>query len=130
MRLEILLPYGVFADWPDVTRLVVESTAGSIGVLPRRLDFTTALRPGVVTYQRGSGKEEFIAIDEGVLVKSGSEVRMSVHDAIGGADLGGLRDAVRTRYARLDETERAARSAMARLQSDFVRRFMELKRGR
>ena len=130
MRLEILLPYRVFVDLPDVTRIVVESTAGSIGILPRRLDFTTALRPGVLTYQRSGGKEEFVAVDMGVLVKAGREVRMSVREAIGGADLGGLRDAVRSRYTNLDDTERASRSAIARLESDFVRRFTELKRER
>lgn len=130
MRLEILLPYRVFADWPDVERIVVESIAGSIGILPHRLDFTTALRPGVLVYQRADRKEEFVALDEGVLVKAGGEVRMSVREAIGGADLGGLRDAVRSRYINLDESERVARSAVARLESDFVRRFMELKHGR
>lgn len=130
MRLEILLPYRVFADWPDVTRIVVESMAGSIGILPRRLDFAAALRPGVLAYQRVGAEEEFIALDEGVLVKTGNEVRMSVREAVGGVDLGGLRDAVRSRYIDLDETERTARSAIARLESDFVRRFTELKRGR
>jgi F-type H+-transporting ATPase subunit epsilon len=130
MRLEILLPYRVFAEWPDVTRIVVETMAGSIGILPRRLDFTVGLVPGVLTYQRADREEEFIAVDAGILVKAGNEVRMSVREAVGGADLGGLRDAVRSRYIDLDETERTARSASARLESDFVRRFTELKRGR
>lgn len=130
MRLEILLPHCVFADWPDVERIVLESTAGSIGILPRRLDFTAALTPGVLTYQRAGREEQFCAVDEGVVVKTGSQVRMSVRQAIGGADLGGLRDAVRTRYMTLDESERSARTAIARLESDFVRRFMELKRAR
>jgi F-type H+-transporting ATPase subunit epsilon len=104
--------------------------AGSIGILPRRLDFTVGLVPGVLTYQRADREEEFIAVDAGILVKAGNEVRMSVREAVGGADLGGLRDAVRSRYIDLDETERTARSASARLESDFVRRFTELKRGR
>lgn len=130
MRLEVLLPYHVFADWPDVMRLVVETAAGSVGILPRRLDFTAAVTPGVLAYQRVDGREEFVAVDEGVLVKSGNEVCLSVREAISGADLGGLREAVRLRYTHLDESERLARSAIARLESDFVRRFMELKRGR
>lgn len=130
MRLEILLPYRVFAEWPDVTRIVVETMAGSIGILPQRLDFTVASTPGVLVYQRAGRKEEFIAVDEGVLVKTGGQVRMSVREAIGGADLGGLRDAVRSRYIDLAEAERTARNATARLESDFVRRFTELKRGR
>jgi F-type H+-transporting ATPase subunit epsilon len=130
MRLEILLPYRVFAEWPDVTRIVVETLAGSIGILPRRLDFTVGLLPGVLTYQRAGREEEVIAVDAGILVKAGNDVRMSVRAAVGGADLGGLRDAVRSRYIDLDETERTARSAIARLESDFVRRFTELKRGR
>lgn len=130
MRLEILLPYRVFADWPDVTRIVVETHAGSLGVLPRRLDFTAALAPGVLVYQRSGGAEEFVAVDEGVLVKAGNEVRMSVREAIGGADLGDLRAAVRRRYAHVDDAEKTARTVSARLESDFIRRFVELKHER
>jgi F-type H+-transporting ATPase subunit epsilon len=133
MRLEILLPYRVFADYADVTRIVAETTAGSLGslgLLPRRLDCATALTPGILMYQRGDGADEFVAVDEGILVKTGTDVRVSVRDAVGGVDLGGLRKAVLERYVQQDEAQRSARLITARLESDFVRRFIELKHER
>jgi F-type H+-transporting ATPase subunit epsilon len=130
MRLRILLPYAEFADHAEVLRLTVETSAGSLGLLPRRLDCAVPLVPGILMFQRAGGAEEFVAVDEGILVKTGPEVRISVRDAVGGVDLGGLREAVRRRQANLGEAEKSARTAIARLESDFVRRFIELKHAR
>jgi F-type H+-transporting ATPase subunit epsilon len=43
-----------------------------------------------------------------------------------GPDLGLLKQTISARFHSLDERERRARSALARLEADFVRRFIEL----
>lgn len=127
MHLKILLPFQVFADQADVLRVVVETAGGSYGLLPQRLDCVTALVPGILTYETAKGGEAFVAVDEGVMVKAGSEVLVSVRRAIGGRDLGQLREAVEHEFLTLDEREQSVRSVMGKLETGFLRRFANLK---
>jgi len=120
--LKILLPFRIFEAKSGVSRIVAETSEGSFGLLPRRLDCVAALAPGIVTYETEEDGEVFVAVDEGVLVKAGPEVLVSVRRAIGGVDLGRLRDAVEREFTTLDEREQSVRSVMARLESGFLRR--------
>ena len=92
-RLKVLLPFQVFADKTGVSRIVAETCDGSFGLLPHRLDCVAALMPGILTYETTSEGEVFVAVDEGVLVKTGPDVLVSVRRAMGGTDLGQLREA-------------------------------------
>lgn len=128
IRLKILLPFQVFAEVNGVKRIIAETSEGSFGLLPRRLDCVAVLEPGILAYESTeSVGEVYIAIDEGILVKKGQEVLVSVRNAIGGADLGELHDKVRSQFLELDEQERMIRSTLAKLESGFVRRFVGLK---
>ncbi len=128
MRLRILLPFKVFADEPDVMRIVAETRAGSFGLLPHRLDCVAALVPGILSYESAAHGEVFLAVDEGVLVKAGADVRVSARRAIAGADLGQLRDAVAREFIQQGAQEHDLRSVMARLEGGFLRRFAGLER--
>lgn len=125
MQLKILLPFQVFAQQEAVTRIVAETYQGSFGILPRRLDCAAALAPGILTYETAAEGEIYLAVDQGVLVKTGTNVFVSVRNAIGGAELDQLRDAVEREFLEFDEREKSVRSVMAKLESGFVRRFME-----
>ncbi|WP_009206510.1 F0F1 ATP synthase subunit epsilon [Sulfuricella denitrificans] len=123
MNLKILLPFKIFAEKTGVSRIVAESRDGSFGLLPRRLDCVAALAPGILVFETESEGEVCIAVDEGVLVKTGADVLVSVRNAIGGTDLGKLRAAVEQEFLNLDEQEKSVRSVLAKLESGFVRRF-------
>lgn len=123
MKLKLLLPSGIFADVSGVLRLVVETRGGSFGLLPQRLDCVAALDPGILIYETAADGEVFVAVDEGVLVKTGAQVLVSVRRALRGSDLGQLREAVEQEFLTLDEQEQEARALMARLESGFLRRF-------
>lgn len=126
MQLKILLPYKVFAELNRVVRMVVETTSGSYGILPHRLDGTAALVPGILEYETVDGDVIYIAVDKGILVKYGTKVMVSVRNAVGGAPLGQLRSVVEEEMMKLDESEVSSRSAMARLESGFIRSFQDL----
>jgi F-type H+-transporting ATPase subunit epsilon len=128
MKLKILLPHQVFAEIMGVQRIVAETREGSFGLLPKRLDCVAVLAPGILTYETETGGEIYIAVDEGVLVKTGAEVLVSVRNAIGGMNLGRLRCAVEREFIDIDEGERQVRSVLAKLESGFVRRFSEYHR--
>ncbi len=124
MHLKVLVPFQIFAEKTGVSRIVAETREGSFGLLPHRLDCVAALTPGILIYQTESDGEVFVAVDEGVLVKIGPDVLVSVRRAIGGTDLTQLRDAVEREFLTLDEHEQSVRSATAKLESGFLRRLV------
>jgi F-type H+-transporting ATPase subunit epsilon len=129
MNLKILLPFQIFAEKTGVSRIVAENGEGSFGLLPHRLDCVAALVPGILLYQVEGETEVYVAVDEGVLVKTGMDVLVSVRHAIGGTDLGQLHAAVDREFLKLDERERSVRSVMAAMESDFIRRLAEFHHG-
>lgn len=126
INLKVLLPFQVFVEKSGVSRVIVETREGAFGFLPRRLDCVAALEPGILTYQTEAEGEVFVAVDEGVLVKTGLDVLVSVRRAQGGTDLGQLRTAVQREFLTLDEEERGARSVLAKMESNLVRRMVSL----
>ena len=125
MKLTVLLPAGILVD-QEVTKVTAEAENGSFCLLPRHVDFVTALVPGLLSFETGTGEEEFLAVDEGILVKRGSEVMVSTLNAVRGVPLGQLRQAVTERFHALDERERQAREVLARLEADLVVRFVRM----
>jgi F-type H+-transporting ATPase subunit epsilon len=125
MHLKILLPFGTWAEKAGVSRIVVETREGSVGLLPHRLDCAAALAPGILIYQQEAEGEVYVAIDEGVLVKTGLDVLVSVRNAIGGRDLGQLHAAVEREFVNVNEREKNVRSVTAIMESDFIRRLAE-----
>lgn len=123
MNLKILLPFEVFAEKTGVSRIVAETPGGSFGLLPRRLDCVAALVPGILIYETEADGEVFVAVDDGVLVKTGPDVLVSVRRALGGADLGKLRESVEKEFLTLDEQQQSTRTVMAKLEIGFLRRF-------
>jgi len=123
MQLQILLPSRILVD-REVVKLVAEAPNGAFGLLPNHIDFVAALVPGVLTCVDAEGHEFFVGIGEGMLVKRGSRVMVSAVDAIEDEDLESLREKLDQRHRRMDDHERAARSALARLEAGVVKRFM------
>jgi F-type H+-transporting ATPase subunit epsilon len=82
-----------------------------------------ALAPGILIYETKKEGEAYVAVDEGVLVKTGADVLVSVRNAIAGTDLGQLREAVQREFLTLDERERSVRSVLAKMEGDLMRRM-------
>ena len=73
--------------------------------MPHRLDCAAALAPGILTYETEAEDEVYLAVDQGVLVKAGMDVLISVRNAIGGTDLDKLHEAVKQEFLDVDEQE-------------------------
>jgi F-type H+-transporting ATPase subunit epsilon len=123
MNLKVLLPFRIFAEETGVFRVVAETYDGSFGILPHRLDCVAALTPGILIYEKEAGSEVYVAVDEGVLVKTGLDVLVSVRNAIGGTNLGQLRESVEREFLNLNEQEQSVRSVMAKMESGLIRRM-------
>lgn len=127
MHLKILLPFQVFAEKSGVLRVVTDTREGSLGLLPHRLDCVAALSPGILIYETAADGEAYVAVDEGVLVKTGLDVFVSVRNAIPGTDLGQLHAAVEREFLSLSRNEQNVRSVMAKMESGFIRRIAEFQ---
>jgi F-type H+-transporting ATPase subunit epsilon len=125
VRLRVTVPTRQVLAEDGVRRIVAESPAGSFGLLPRHVDRATALVPGILLFEDADGAERLLAVDRGLLVKYGDEVLVAVRRAVAGDELESLRDTVRRRFVALDERERRARTALAELETRFLRRFVE-----
>lgn len=123
MHLKVMLPFCVFADETGVARLVAPTVSGFFGILPQRLDGVAALAPGVLSYATAAGSEVFLAIDEGVMVKTGKDVWIAVRHAISSKNLGNLHDAVNVHFLALNAQHIQARQVSGRLESRFMQQF-------
>jgi F-type H+-transporting ATPase subunit epsilon len=125
MRLLVLLPTNVLID-EEVTKVVAEAEDGSFCILPRHIDFVSAMVPGIFSFTSGDGEEEeFLAVDEGILVKCASTVTVSTRKAMRSRDLGMLKRTVREEFRSLDEREKKTRTILAKLEADFARSVFE-----
>ncbi len=125
MRLKVLLPTRVLID-QDVTKVIAEAENGSFCILPRHIDFVAALVPGILSF-KSNREDEFLAVDEGILVKRGNEVMVSTRKAVRGKNLGTLKQTVEEEFRILDEREKKTRSILAKLELDFARRIFQLR---
>jgi F-type H+-transporting ATPase subunit epsilon len=131
MRLKVSLPTKTLVD-EDVVKVIAEAENGMFCMLPRHTDFVAALAPGVLYFfpaegEESAGEESFAALDEGVLVKCGSDVFVSALNGIRGTDLGQLQNLIEKSFLQLDESERKARTALARLEAGTLRGFRGLQ---
>ena len=124
MKLNVWLPSELLLE-EEVVRIKAQADNGSFGMLPRHIDFVTALAPGVLVFQRPGKPEEYLAIDHGILVKCGPEVRVSTRNAVRGESLEQLRAEVEKQFQQREELEKQARALEAKLETDLVRRLLE-----
>ena len=125
MRLRVFLPMTILID-REVTKIVAEAEDGSFGILPKHIDFVAALRPGIISFE-SVGVEEFLAVDEGILVKCASDVTVSTRKAVQSKNLGELKQTVEHEFRILDDRERKTRTILAKLEIDFAKRFLKMR---
>ena len=126
MRIKVLLPQRVLLE-QDATKVTAEAPNGSFCMLPHHVDFAASLEPGILSFEDTAGREHFLAVDDGAIVKCGDEVLVSTRQAVSGEDLATLEQAVAREFTSMDTHERQARSDIAKLEANFVRRFVDLQ---
>jgi F-type H+-transporting ATPase subunit epsilon len=92
------------------------------------MDCAAVLPPGLFAYSTAATEEVHLAVDAGMLIKTGADVLLCVRRAIAGADLGRLRQAVQQELKQLGEQESSNRKTLAHLESGLVREFVKLQR--
>jgi len=127
INLKLSVPTAVLFNQP-VTKILADGVHGCFCILPRHTDFLTALAPGIMIFSDARENEIFFANDHGLLVKQGPDVFISARRAVQGSDLGSLRQTVHEQFELLDESDRVCQSAIASLEANFLRQFLEMQR--
>ena len=127
MNLKVLLPSEVLLE-EEVVKVVAEAPSGHFCLLPRHIDLVSILVPGLLAYVRaGTTDEVYLGVAEGLLVKCGPEVLVATANAVRGPHLGKLREVVTRQFKTFSDREKQARSALANLEANFIRRFLKMQ---
>jgi len=122
--LQLQTPQELWPERTGVLKLLVETSQGLLGILPRHRDCLVLVYPGILTIE---GEQlEHLAVHRGILVKRGHRVVLSARELVGG-DLASLTRLVQAQPLRRQQSEVTGRSVQARLESTFARRFLELR---
>ncbi len=115
MKLKVVIPSAIVLDKANVTAIVAESENGFFGILPRRLDCIACLVPGIFFYEIEGEGEKILAIDEGILVKVGDTVRLSVRNALEVKGLETVDRDIAQQLMKLSDQEKRLRSLTEKL---------------
>ncbi|MBP5160455.1 MAG: hypothetical protein ILP11_00145 [Alphaproteobacteria bacterium] len=126
MKVRIMSPIGTVLE-QEVEKLSFESLSGARTFLPNHIDTVSALPPNIMTVRTMAHKDIYVACTQGVLVKQGPLVLISAHKAVIGDDLEHLASLIKTEFAQDEDNRRQVNMAIARLEAQLSRGFMNLK---
>lgn len=125
IQLKILLPFGVLVAENNVRRIIADTSVGSLGILPHRMDCVAILVPGIFVFETPDDGEVYVAVDRGILIKTGMTVLVSVRNGVIGTDLHQLQDTIEQEFTALTDQEQAIRLALFKMESTFVQGIMK-----
>lgn len=126
MQLVVVTPVGVLLDIA-ISKITFETPNGYYTLLPRHVDFISALNAGIITYRPDNEAEKYMACHQGVAVKKGNTITLSVQDAILGTTLPELQNLIKSEFKQNEEKRKELNTAMARLELGLVRGFRQLQ---
>lgn len=126
MHLKVYSPTGIILETP-VTQVDFESIDGFYTLLPRHVDMVSALKPSILSY-KASGKQGYIACNQGVLVKKGENVSVSTKLAITGTDLKQLQKTIEIDFKEMEQQRKEINLTMARLEIGLTKGLMALNK--
>lgn len=126
MRVCLRLPTRLLFEG-EASKLFAVAENGAFGLLPGHTDYVASLAPSVLVLTDPAGLELFFGIDYGLLVKHGRQVDIAVRRGMLGESLTTLSEAIESSFKEEDEHERAARTALSRLEVDIVRQLRQLQ---
>lgn len=127
MIVKIILPDELLLE-KEVASITLETAYGYITMKPAHIDYLAAVVPGVLSYYDQSQEEKYLAVDQGILVKKGKLVSISLKNAIKGENLNLLKETVEKEFKKLLESEKKARTALEKLEAKFIKGFWEISK--
>ena len=113
----------------DIVALDVDTVEGRYGILERHIDTAMALDVGLLHMRDQSQQEHFVGLDGGILVKMGSDVRISTGRVIIGQGLGVIEEGIQEQQEEEERREEHQLRALARLELQLSRSITGANQG-
>ncbi len=128
MTLTVYLPFQILIQQP-IRKITFESVDGFHTILPKHIDYATALKTGIVRYQDENGQTSYLACDEGILIKKGANISLSTRLGIKNNNLKELENVIKIDFKKMEETRKESNKTMAQLELTLARGLLQLKKG-
>lgn len=128
MTLTVYLPFQILIQQP-IQKITFESVDGFHTILPKHIDYATALKTGIVRYQDENGQTSYLACDEGILIKKGANISLSTRLGIKNNNLKELENVIKIDFKKMEETRKESNKTMAQLELTLARGLLQLKKG-
>jgi len=126
MRVRIMSCTEVVLD-REAVHVTAEDPGGSLGIRPGHAPLVAPLEQSIVTVRTENDGETYVAVNGGVLVVTGPEVRIASRQAVAGTDMAHLEDTVLKRFQEEAEASKASRTNFERMRLDFMRRVLDFE---
>jgi len=127
MNLQLFTPTQILLNTP-IEKIDVEAIDGFFTLLPRHIDFVTALKSSILTYTKNNQKF-YAACDHGVLVKKGDLVRVSTSFAVLGNDLESLKETIATSFKEMEQERKELNISIGKLELGLTKGLINLNQG-
>ena len=112
-----------------IEKVSFEAVDGYRTLLPKHVDFVSALGAGIITYVSEKGTPKYVACHQGIVVKQGDKVTISAQGTVTGDTLEELQEHIKNYSKQNEEHRKELSAAMARLELGLARGFQQLKGG-
>ncbi|WP_028829603.1 hypothetical protein [Proteocatella sphenisci] len=124
MKIKLILPNKTLME-KDIDKVTLPGREGSFQILPRHIDFTSSIKPGILTVFSGEYIEYF-ALSHGIMVKKGDVIYLSTLYAVRGESLESLSRELVEDINNRKEYDNKIREILSKMEAETLRRFIEL----
>lgn len=126
-KLRIVTPARVFER--EVVHIRLRDESGFFGVMKDHADFLTVLVPSLCYFRDARGREQFLAVDEGIFSVNGGLAVLTSREVFESEDAEKLVDIVDRTFLQRREAEMALREMLGDMERSFMEKTLLLLRG-
>lgn len=119
-RLNIVTPAGIFNR--DITHIRLKDESGAFGVMKGHIDFLTVLVPSLCYYLDESGKEMFLAVDEGIFSVRKGVATLTSREIFESTDAEKLTELMESTFEQRRKAEAGLREMLGNIEKSFIER--------
>lgn len=125
MKVKIIIPNKTLVS-KDADKITAPGTEGTFQIYPRHIDYVSGLKAGILIVESG-GKEEYFAVNNGILVKQADTVYVVCYQVISGESVETLHEAVAEQFDVMSEKEKATNEILTKMEIETLKRFYEME---
>jgi len=124
--LRVITPTEIVLSCP-IQKITIEGIEGFRTLLPKHMDFITALKPGIMTYMTQDSQIQYLACNQGLCVKCGDTVSISTPWAIISDNLSHLKIRIKQAFQEMEQERKEVGVSLARLEIGLTKGLMQLR---